>query len=218
MKSFSRFMLPCFMLVFIAVACGYHNPYVYSGPEISVYIPTWKNRTNELRLDAKIYQSLVKWYQKSGGSIKVKKGKEGADLMLAGEIVSIDLPSLSFAANNTSAQVKVRLTVRYILKNIKTNKVLIEVSSQTYDEAYTVSGDITTTKGNESKALDTIIDDLSEKIYMRTLTELQQPENKPATSNPPRSSRQQVEQQDQQPPPEQVEPSSGTPATTTPSK
>ncbi len=174
MKTLSRYLPLCVLLLFLPASCGYHNPYVYTGPEISVYITNWKNRTNELRLDQKIYQSLIKWYQKSG-SIKVKREKEGADLILAGEIVSIDLPSLSYGANNTTTQVKVRLTVRYILKNIKTGKVLVEVPNQVYSEPYTISSSSTTTKDNESKALDTIIDDLSEKIYLRTLNELQQP-------------------------------------------
>jgi hypothetical protein len=162
-------------LVFLPVSCGYHNPYVYSGPEISVYITSWKNRTSELRLDSKIYQSLIKWYQKSGGSIKVKKEKEGSDLILGGEIISIDLPSLSYGSSGATKEVKVRLTVRYILKNIKTGKVLIEVPNEVFSEAYSISSSSTTTKDNESKALDLIIDDISEKIYLRTLTELKQP-------------------------------------------
>lgn len=156
-------------------SCGYHNPYVYTGPDKSVYITTWKNRTNELRLDSKIYQSLIRWYQKSGGSIKVKKEKEGADLILAGEIVSIDLPSLSYGSTGAAVQVKVRLTVRYILKNLRTGKVIAEIPNQVFTEAYSISTSRSTTRDNESKALDQIIDDLSEKIYLRTLNELKQP-------------------------------------------
>ena len=174
MKSFSR-SLPLFILLFfLPVSCGYHNPYVYTGPEISVYITTWKNKTNELRLDNQIYQSLVKWYQKTN-HIKVKQGQEGADLILAGEIVSIDIPSLSYGVNNITREVKVRLRVRYILKNLKTGKVLVEVPGQDYSETYLVTSGNATTKDNESKALEIIIDNLSEKIYLSTLNELQHP-------------------------------------------
>jgi hypothetical protein len=175
LKSIKRYLPLFILLVFLPSSCGYHNPYVYSGPDISVYITSWKNRTSELRLDSKIYQSLIKWYQKSGGSIKVKKEKEGSDLILAGEIISIDLPSLSYGSSGATKEVKVRLTVRYILKNIKTGKVLIEVPNEVFSEAYSISSSSTTTKDNESKALDLIIDDISEKIYLRTLTELKQP-------------------------------------------
>jgi hypothetical protein len=175
LKSFSRYLPLFILLVFLPASCGYHNPYVYSGPDVSVYITNWKNRTSELRLDSKIYQSLIKWYQKSGGSIKAKKEKEGADLILAGEIISIDLPSLSYGTGGATKEVKVRLTVRYILKNLKTGKVLIEVPDQVFSEAYSISSSSTTTKDNESKALDTIINDLSESIYLKTLSELKQP-------------------------------------------
>jgi hypothetical protein len=171
LKSFSR-RLPLFiLLIFFPVSCGYHNPYVYTGPDISVYITTWKNKTNELRLDSKIYQSLVIWYQKSN-HIKVKKGQEEADLILAGEIISIDIPSLSYGVNNITTEVKVRLTVRYVLKNLKTGKVLLEVPGQSFSESYLVNPSSAITKDNEYKALDKIIDDLSEKIYLKTLDEL----------------------------------------------
>jgi hypothetical protein len=174
LKSFSRFSSLFFLLFFLPVSCGYNNPYVYTGPETSIYITTWKNKTNELRLDSLIYQSLVKWYQKSN-RIQVKRGQEGADLILAGEIVSIDIPSLSYGVNNITKEVKVRLKVRYILKNLKTGKVLMEVPNQGFSEAYLINASSSITKDNEYKALERIIDDLSEKIYLKTLNELQQP-------------------------------------------
>jgi hypothetical protein len=144
------------------------------GPDISVYITTWKNKTNELRLDNQIYQSLVKWYQKSD-HIKVKKGPEGADLILAGEIVSIDIPSLSYGVNNITTEVKVRLKVSYILKNVKTGKVLVEVTGQSFSESYLINTSSAITIDNEYKSLERIIDDLSEKIYLSTLNEFQHP-------------------------------------------
>jgi hypothetical protein len=168
LKVLTRYFLLCVTVLFLATSCGYHNPYVYSGPEISIYITNWKNRTSELNLDSKIYQSLIKWYQKSG-SIKVKREREGADLILGGEIVSMDIPSLSYGANNTTTQVEAHLTVRYILKNLKSGKVLVESPRKVYTETYLVTSDSTVTSDNESKALDKIIDDLSESIYLQTL-------------------------------------------------
>ena len=125
-------------------------------------------------MDNQIYQSLVKWYQKSD-HIQVKKGQEGADLILAGEIISIDIPSLSYGVNNITTEVKVRLKVRYILKNLKTGKVLMEVPSKSFSESYLINTSSAITKDNEYKALERIIDDLSEKIYLKTLDELQHP-------------------------------------------
>ncbi len=168
LKTAKRF-IPFILLVGLVLSsCGYHNPYVYSGPDRDLYITTWHNRTNELLLDAKIYQSLVRWYQKSG-SIKVTKEKEGSHLILAGEIISIDLPSLSYGIANSATEVKVLLTVRYILKNLETGKVLMEVGKETWTEQYKVGDSSSESSDNEKEALGIIIDDLSEKIYIQTL-------------------------------------------------
>lgn len=110
-----------------------------------------------------IYQSLVKWYQKSN-RIQVKREQEGSDMILAGEIVSIDIPTLSYGANNITTEVKVHLKVRYILKSIKTGKVLMEIPNQSFSEAYLINTSSSITKDNEYKALQRIIDDLSEKF------------------------------------------------------
>ena len=171
MKTCKRFIPFVLVIFFFLASCGYHNPYVYSGPDRKVYITTWQNRTSQLLLDAKIYQSLVRWYQKSG-KITVSKEKEGAHLILAGEIISIDLPSLSYGVGNTATEVKVLLTVRYILKDIETGKVLIEVPKETWTEEYSVGGSSSESADNEQDALAIIIDDLSEKIYLKTLTQL----------------------------------------------
>lgn len=171
MKTFSRFIPLCIVLVALLVSCGYHNPYVYSGPERLIYISDWKNRTSELGLDSKIYQSLVRWYQKSG-SITITKKREGVDLVLAGEIVSIHLPSRSYGANNTTTEVKIRLKVRYILKDIASGKILLEEPGEVWTKDYLVASSVAETSDNEAEALDEIISDLSQKIYQKTLVEL----------------------------------------------
>lgn len=155
----------------IVSSCGYRNPYVYSGPDKNLYITNWPNRTNDLLLDAKIYQKLVSWFQKSG-SIKVIKEKKGAQLILAGEIMSIDLPSLSYGSDNDATEVKVLLTVRYVLKDIESGKVLIEVGRETWTEEYKVGATSSESSDNEKEVLDIIIDDLAEKIYINTLNKL----------------------------------------------
>ena len=167
-----KILLPSLLVViFLLASCGYRNPYVYSGPDRDLYITTWHNRTNELLLDAKIYQSLVRWYQKSG-SIRVTKQKAGAQLILAGEIVSIDLPSLTYGDGNSATEVKVLLTVKYILKDLESGKVLMEVGNEIWTEEYRVGASSSANADNEKEAIETIIDDLSQKIYIKTLSEL----------------------------------------------
>jgi len=169
-RHLSIFLL--IVILFLGVSCGYRNPYVYAGPEKAVYITSWKNRTSELQLESEIYQSLLEWYQKSD-SLKIVKTKQEADLILAGEIVSIDLPSLSYGTDNTTREVKLKLLVRYILKDIDSGKVLFQEPNQLRSEEFTVGAVNSTDEENEDEALETIIDEMSQEIYLRTLSKLQ---------------------------------------------
>lgn len=170
MKIASR-LIPLVLIAFVITACGYRNPNVYNGPSKSIYLTEWKNRTNQLNLDSDIYRSLTRWFQKSG-SISIVRQKEGADLILAGEIISIALPSLSYGTNLTSTEVKIILKVRYILKEIATNKIILEVPEDVRLEDYLLTSDSSTNSDNESQALEEIIEDLSQKIYQKTVSEL----------------------------------------------
>lgn len=155
----------------ILTACGYRNPNVYTGPHKKIYLAEWKNRTSDLSLDAKLYRSLTKWFQKSS-SITTMRTKEGADLILAGEIISIDLPSLSYTKTNVTAEVNVKLRVRYILKDIQTEKILLEIPSEVWREEYLVSTSSSINQDREKTALKTIVEDISQRIYQRTIAEL----------------------------------------------
>lgn len=172
MKRYSRYIPLWICSVLFLVSCGYHNPYVYTGPEKVIYLKNWKNRTSELGLDAQIYQSLVRWFQKSG-SISITKNKEAAHLVLAGEIVSIDLPSLSYGSSNSATEVKIRLKTRYVMKDLATDKILIEQPGEIWTQDYLVGGSTAETRDNQNEALETILDDLSQKIYQKMLVQLQ---------------------------------------------
>lgn len=170
MKSF-RSLLVMLATAVIVMSCGYTNPNVYSGPSKTIYMTEWKNRTNNLGLDSTIYRSLTRWFQKSS-ALTTKRSKDGSDLILAGEIISIELPSLSYGSDNTATEVKVKLRVRYVLKDLASNAILMQVGDETWTEEYTVSSSSSTNSDNEQEALDTIVDDLSKKIYQRTIAEL----------------------------------------------
>ncbi len=164
-------IFPVLLLIILLGGCVYYFPHVYDGPTKKVYMPTWKNRTSNLGLDSEIYQSLSRWFQRSN-SIILTKNKADADLILAGEIISIVLPSVSWDANSRATEVKVRLEVRYILKDLQTENILWEVPRELWTEAYSTLGGSTAIADNEQDALDQIIEDLSERIYLGTLDTL----------------------------------------------
>ena len=160
--------------MFLLAGCGYYFPHVYDGPPTTIYMPNWKNRTSELGLDAKIYQSLSRWFQKSQ-SLNLTRDREEADLILAGEVVAIELPSVAWNRDARSTEVKVKLHVRYILKDQQTDEILWEVPGELWTEEYPVgNGSSSVIADNEQDALDEILSDLSERIYLRTLDKLRQ--------------------------------------------
>jgi len=64
------------------------------------------------------------------------------------------------------------MRVRYILKDIATGKVLMEEANEMWDEPYLTSSGVFGSSESETAAMDTIIDQLSQKIYQRTLVEI----------------------------------------------
>lgn len=156
------------LIVVLLGGCGYYFPNVYDGPEKAVYMPNWKNRTSKLGIDAVMYQSLSLWFQKSK-SIRITKKKETADLILAGEIIAIDLPSIGWNGDARATDVKVQLDLRYVLKDLKTGTILWEVPHDIWTEDYNT---LIQTAATEDEAVKKIIDDVSEKIYLGTLDKL----------------------------------------------
>ena len=156
------------LLALFLGGCGYYNPHVYSGEPRIIYMPNWQNRTNKLGIDAKVYQSLSRWFQKSE-AIDLTKDKAKANYILAGEILAIDLPSVSWDGVSSSTGNKVRIFVRYVLKDLKSGTIIWEVPKKLYTEDYE-NAKVTT--DSENQALSTIIDDMSEDIYLGVLDKI----------------------------------------------
>ena len=57
------------------------------------------------------------------------------------------------------------------MKDLKSEKVLIEQPSEVWTEEYRVGLNSTATKDNENAALEIIIDELSQRIYQLSLVE-----------------------------------------------
>ncbi len=168
MSKISLKILAIFCLIFMLGGCGYYFPNIYDGPEKSVYMPNWKNRTDKLGIDSLMYQSLSSWFQKSP-AIRITKEKNNADLILAGEITYIDLPSVAWDGNARSTGTKVQLILRYVLKDLKSNDIIWEVPRDVWTEDVSA---INESADTEDEALKVIVDDISEKIYLGTLNKL----------------------------------------------
>lgn len=155
-------------LLLLGGCTGYYFPNVYDGPEVSIYMPTWGNRTDKLGIDSTMYNSLSLWFLKSD-KISLTKKQEGADLILAGEIISIHLPSIGWSSAARTTDVKVQLTLRYVLKDLKSGKILWEAPQEVWTEDYNT---LVQRASSEDEAVGHILDDVAEKIYLGTISRI----------------------------------------------
>ncbi len=169
MTGISPKILVVFCLFFLLGGCGYYFPNVYSGPEVSIYMPVWQNRTDKLDIDTVMYHSLSGWFQRSE-RVNLTRTKEGANLILAGEIISIQLPGVGWNTQARATDVKVKLHLRYVLQDVQSGKILWEMPSDIWTEDYNT---LAAKADNEDKAIRQILRDVSERIYLGTLARVQ---------------------------------------------
>jgi len=165
------FLLP---LIFTAIAlagCGYHNPYVESQEGDSawktLHITTWENRTNELGLESIYFRLFNAWF-KNSSKINVIQDADHADLRLTGEIASIDLPGLFYDKFDEALEIKIKLTVRFSLRDNKNDHILWRERNFIIYEPFIIDPDPGRTKSNRRRALLKIGNEIAELIYLRT--------------------------------------------------
>jgi len=159
------------LLAFVCTSCGYTNPYVSNeSPESSsktLLITTWQNRTNELGLESIYFRLFNAWFKKSS-RISVVFNEEQADLKLTGEISSIDLPGLFYDSFDEALEIKVKLTVRFTLRDNRNNSILWQEREFTVYEPFIIDPTGELTRYNKQNALLRIGNEIGEMIYLRT--------------------------------------------------
>ena len=172
--------LTILLLLYITICltlsgCGYHHPLAggqdYQGSPKTLYIDIWPNRTNEIGLESTIFKSLSSWFRKTP-HIKHTQDKEKADFVLQGEIVSINVPGLSYGQFETELEEKAILTVQYSMREAGKDKVTWDMTKEVFEEEYQIENDAARTRNNRKQALAVIADDLSESIYFRMVRTL----------------------------------------------
>ena len=158
-------------LTFACSSCGYRNPYVNEGsqeaPSKTLLITTWQNRTNELGLESIYFRLFNAWFKKSS-KISVVFEEDQADLKLTGEISSIDLPGLFYDSFDEALEIKIKLTVRFTLRDNSSNSILWQGKTFTIYEPFIIDPSGERTGYNKQRALLRIGDEIGEFIYLRT--------------------------------------------------
>jgi hypothetical protein len=159
------------VLILSLAGCGYRNPYVSNDenktPWKTLHITTWENRTNELGLESIYFRMFNAWF-KNSSKINVIQDRDQADLCLNGEIVAIDLPGLFYDKFDEALEIKIKLTVRFDLRDNSNDHILWRERNFTLYEPFIIDLSPGKTKSNKRKALVQIGNEIAELIYLRT--------------------------------------------------
>lgn len=166
-------LLTSFLLsvIFLFLAgCGYYNPNMLpddeQGPTVKFYVPMWGNPTNELALESRIQNAIQDWLIQSKRIVLTNADTEH-DYIMEGSITSVQYPGRSYDDKNTATALKAILSVSYSITEKKTGKKIWS-ESKSMEETYSLGGSTAATDANKKRALDTMVDELGEHIYIRT--------------------------------------------------
>ena len=165
MKIQTLKVLSLLLLLLIVSGCGYHNPNMLpadqQGRVLKLYVPIWPNPTNEIKLASDIHNALQDWLGQSKQFALVNSAKQ-ADYILNGRIVSVSYSGQSYTVTNQAVALNALLSVNYSVTDTSTGKTAWQANGFTLTETYSLQTD-----ANKKQALDTLVDNLAEQIYIR---------------------------------------------------
>lgn len=165
MKKFPLKTLSLLLVVLIVSACGYHNPNMLppeqQGRVLKLHIPIWPNPTNEIRLASDIRNALQDWLGQSKQFTLVNNSGE-ADYVLNGKINAVSYTGRAYDSKDRAQALIAALNVDYSVTDTRTGKPAWESKGFTLTETYSLQTDT-----HKKQALETIVDNLSEQIYIR---------------------------------------------------
>lgn len=156
--------LTLLLTLLILSGCGYHNPNMLPSDKqnraIKLHIPLWPNPTNEIRLASDIHNALQDWLGQSKQFNVVTNSGE-ADYVLNGKINSVSYTGRAYDAKGKAQALIATLNVSYNVTDTSTGKTAWQ-SSFALSESYSLQTDT-----HKKQALETLVDNLGEDIYIR---------------------------------------------------
>ncbi len=157
------------MITLLAVAggCGYRfagqgNP--FSSDIQTIAIPIFANQTAEAGLENTIAGQLVLQFSSRKRWKVVNAG--GADVVLTGKVLSVDVPDVSFTGSYSGLERRAVVRLSAVL-TAQDGRVLWRDDNITREEAFKVDPNPSVTEGNKRDALRKIAADVAEIVYLR---------------------------------------------------
>lgn len=178
MKIITLKNLSLLLVLLIAAGCGYHTPNMLppekQGRALKLHVPIWPNPTNEIRLASDIHNALQDWLGQSKQFTLVNNAGE-ADYVLNGRINAASYTGRAYDAKDRAQALIATLNVDYTVTDTRTGKPAWEAKGFVLTETYSLQTD-----AHKKQALETLVDNLAEQIYIRLYSAISRHEkNKP---------------------------------------
>lgn len=165
----------------LVTGCGYQFRVEGTGPTIGgaptsqhatppprLVVRTLENRSFEPNLEAR-FTNYIRHEFSSGSGAQIVSDMEGADLILSGQIVSVDLPTLSFS-QTTTLESRAEATVAIKIEETRTKRVVWAHTAKAASEFY-VTPDLQFNRVLQNRALEQagrlIAEDLASRFLLQ---------------------------------------------------
>lgn len=180
MKNFTLITLSLLLILLTVSGCGYHNPNMLppekQGKVLKLYIPIWPNPTNEIRLASDIHNAMQDWLGQSKQFTLVNSAGE-ADYVLNGKINSVSYTGRAYDAKDKALALIATLSVSYTVTDTRNEKTAWQ-GNFALTETYSLQTDT-----HKKQALETLVDKLSEDIYIRLYSSISRYEKNKSLGN-----------------------------------
>ncbi len=155
-------------LLVVVSACGYSfrgGSNNLPGDVKTVAIPTFANRTTELRIDSILTDDVIYQFTRSGMLKVVSLDK--ADAVLHGAITSIYVSDVALTTSDTSRQRRVIVTISAKLVRTRDKKVLWKGKSLSEFRSYSVANDPVADEAAKQAAMGEAAEELAQTLHDR---------------------------------------------------
>lgn len=175
------FTLTLLLVLLIVAGCGYHNPNMLppeqQGRVLKLHVPIWPNPTNEIRLASDIRNALQDWLGQSKQFTLVDSSGD-ADYVLNGRINAVSYTGRAYDAKDRAQALIATLSIDYTVTDTRTGKAAWETKGFALTETYSLQTD-----AHKKQAVETIVDNLAEQIYLRLYSSISRYEKNKGRGN-----------------------------------
>lgn len=165
-------LLLCLLLL---SACGYHNPNVIPAsrdlPPTRIHVPMWTNATSQMGLGVKAHNAVSNQLTQSDRVMLIADQAQ-AEYVLSGHINSLSFPGFAYDPTSTVRSLTAVMTVTVTISARASGRIIWQDMNLRLEQNYNLGATVSQSDANKRRALDQLVDNLAEQVYLRALRSL----------------------------------------------